>query len=104
MDANITTIILALIAAVVVPIVTTTIKWLQDKSIAKDSAERNAVSDKKLDGIHELVNSQLTEAVERFEKALKQVAALQEEIAALKRLLLKKAPNDPRVKELTKKA
>lgn len=103
---------LALIAAIIVPIMGTAVKWFQDRDIAKRS-EANAAAaavkveearkalaastanvDHKLDNIHTLVNSQLTEAVERFKQALL-------EIADLKKLLARIAPNDPRVKELT---
>jgi hypothetical protein len=120
MDTNTTAIVLALIAAIIVPVITASIKWLQDKRIAKLQEIRDekaaslvvqvaekveetkatlmastANTDAKLDTIHVLVNNQLTEAVNRFKDAL---AVIEE----LKVILNKIAPDDPRVKELIK--
>lgn len=63
----------------------------------QDLRETSVTADKKLDVIHNLVNSQLTQAIERFADAVK-------EVATLKRLLSEKAPNDPRVKEAMEEA
>jgi hypothetical protein len=107
LDANI-----ALVAVTLIGIVVPVLKWLDDRSNRREQAKREAkvaelaavVAKKveetkqdlqanttnvngKLDTIHNLVNSQLTEAVERFKKAL----------------LKEKLPDDPRVQSIVQK-
>jgi hypothetical protein len=116
LDANI-----ALVAVTLIGIVVPVLKWLDDRSNRREQAKREAkvaelaavVAKKveetkqdlqanttnvngKLDTIHNLVNSQLTEAVERFKDALKT-------IEELKALLKEKLPDDPRVQSIVQK-
>jgi hypothetical protein len=60
-------------------------------------AEDKASTDEKLKEIHVLVNDQLTQAVSRFREALVV-------IDELKGILIRLAPNDPRVQEVTRSA
>lgn len=123
------TVFIALIAAIVVPIMGTivtaigvVIKYFQDKAIANANTERdkhaaalaqnvalkveetrkdlitqNNNVDKKLDVIHEQVNSQLT-------KALDKVVNLQDDIVTLKELLLSRMKGEPYVEPAGHKA
>jgi hypothetical protein len=123
-DANLTTILLAIIAmtggSIITPIITHILKSKQDKAAYDAQERRDAAAaikvqqvavrvedtrkdlklsthnvDGKLDGIHELVNDQLSRAVKRFEDAL---VVIEE----LKDVLRKIRPNDPLVKEEVK--
>ena len=83
----------AMIIAIVMFMLVTAFNVLQDMISAKKLREMQAESNKKLDTIHDLVNSQLTEAVERMREAMRVVVTMR---ALLERL----APVDPRVQEL----
>jgi hypothetical protein len=96
---------------IVVPVTTTILNFLQNRAATRrveavrtdlkssTSAAVDAVrrADEKLDTIHNLVNSQLTDAVNRFKDALGVIEELKE-------LLVRLAPNDPRVAEMLKQS
>jgi hypothetical protein len=99
-----TAVLVALIGSVVAPIITYKLKAAQDARIAEGAAEQreraaekvalvaetSKKSDEKLDVIHDLVNSRLSDAITMINL-----------MAALLDVL---APNDPRVKDLLKSA
>jgi len=126
------TTVLVSVVGIVVPVLTLIIKYKQDNRIARNVSvkmegvrqqaeftQANYVAtqasaavvaeearlavvenqqrvDAKLDSIHVLVNDQLTQAVNRFRDAL---IVIEE----LKTILVKLAPNDPRVKSVVAK-
>lgn len=93
MDPNLATVIVALIGAVIAPVVTFVIKFLQDKEIAAQITKKveevgnaavsnAAAAEVKLDSINDKVNGRLAAAYERIMK--------------LEALLQEVAPGDPR--------
>lgn len=96
MDPNVTLAISGVLVAligIIVPMTTLLIKYVQDRRIAEAARARAAGVDEKLDGIHRLVNSQLSDAVNRFNEALIV-------IDELKQMLILLAPDDPRVQAI----
>ena len=103
MNAN-TSLVLVAIVGIIVPILTLLVKFIQDRGIARDAraaataagakvaevradlVASSAITDRKLEQIHLLVNSRLTKLLE-----------INEELRAL---LREWAPNDPRVRAL----